>query len=188
MTYLLIRPGGLASDTLVIGNDLPSQQAKLAFSSGLARSVKLSCLETSLDRHLLKNRDISRYLLLGKKLPIGRDAVLRNLGELFSLRGHVNLHSELLDYPDFCWSNGQMETYFMKISKNLDMSPRIAVFNKKLDYANQLAEVLRNHLHEQHSLKLEWCIILLIAVEIAFECLHYAERLGWIHLPSNKSD
>ena len=47
------------------------------------------------------------------------------------------------------------------------------VLNKKLDYANELSSVLREHLSEQHSLKLEWGIIVLIAVEVAFETLHW---------------
>lgn len=149
----------------------------------MAKSVKLACLETLLDAHLDKNRHIPEVLSVGKKLPLSRAAILQNYGELFSLRGLVNLHSELLDSPDFVWSNHKMEEYFDKISKNLDVKPRIAIFNKKLDYANQVAEVLRNHLHEQHSLKLEWCVIILIAVEIAFEVLHYLERLGLITIP-----
>lgn len=155
-------------------------QAKLAYSSGLARSVKLACLEVKLETHLNKNKGVPELLLRGRKLPFGRAVILQNLGELFSLRASLNLNSEMLDSPDFCWSSQKMEEYFDRISRNLDVRPRIAIFNKRLDYANEVAEVLRNHLHEQHSLKLEWCIIILISVEIAFECLHYAEKLGLI--------
>ncbi|KAI8828517.1 hypothetical protein BJ741DRAFT_625912 [Chytriomyces cf. hyalinus JEL632] len=168
--------GGIVNDTIVIGSDLPQDQYKLAFSSGLARSAKLASLENLLDAHLDKNREIPDLLLLGKKLPLGRSTILKSLGELFSLRGHVNLHSELLDLPDFCWSSSKMEDAFSEISRNLDVRARIAIFNKKLDYANELAEVLRNHLHEEHSLKLEWCIIILISVEIAFEVVHFIDR------------
>ncbi|KAJ3099536.1 hypothetical protein HDU97_002979 [Phlyctochytrium planicorne] len=172
----LYAPSGISADTIIIGYDLPPHQSMLAFSSGLARSAKLASLENLLDTHLDKNRHIPNVLLLGKRIPMGRAAVLRSLGELFSLRGHLNLHSELLDSPDFCWSSSRMEACFERISRNLDVRPRIAVFNKKLDYANELAEVLRNHLHEQHSLKLEWCIIILISVEILFSAIHYIEK------------
>jgi uncharacterized Rmd1/YagE family protein len=174
--------GGIVADTIILGEELPLNQAKLAFSSGIARSVKLACLESLLEMHLNKNRKIPTLLLKGKKLPFGEDEVLRNLGELFALRGSVNLHSELLDSPEFVWSNALMESYFEKINKNLDVKPRIAIFNKKLDYANELAEVLRNHLNEKHALKLEWFIIILICVEIAFEVLHYAEKLKIIEI------
>ncbi|KAI9346113.1 hypothetical protein BDR26DRAFT_916569 [Obelidium mucronatum] len=169
--------GGIHNDTIIIGSDLPQDQYKLAFSSGLARSAKLASLENLLDGHLHKNREIPDLLLKGKKLPLGRHAIMKSLGELFSLRGHVNLHSELLDLPDFCWSSPKMEDAFSAISRNLDVRARIAIFNKKLDYANELAEVLRNHLHEEHSLKLEWAIIVLISVEIGFEVVHYWEKM-----------
>lgn len=76
-----------------------------------------------------------------------------------------------------------MEDLFDKMTKNVDLRARIGVFNKKLDYANEIAEVLRNHLHEKHSLNLEWCIIILISVEILFSTLGYVERLGWVEIP-----
>ncbi|KAJ3221761.1 hypothetical protein HK099_003151 [Clydaea vesicula] len=172
----LSQPGGLIGDLLVIGHDLPQHQSKLAFSAGLTRSVKLASLEEQLDKHLNKHKHIPEILLKGKKLPLSRSKVLQNLGELFSLRGQVNLHSELLDSPDFCWSTTKMEDYFDRISRNLDVRPRIAICNKKLDYANELAEVLRNHLHEEHSIRLEWIIIILISVEIVFNVIEYCER------------
>lgn len=42
-----------------------------------------------------------------------------------------------------------------------------------IDYANELATILREHLSEKHSLTLEWMIIILITVEVAFEGLHW---------------
>ncbi|KAJ3103252.1 hypothetical protein HK100_004239, partial [Physocladia obscura] len=80
--------GGIVNDTIVIGSDIPADQYKLAFSSGLARSAKLASLENLLDAHLHKNRNIPNLLLRGKKLPLGRHTILKSLGELFSLRGH----------------------------------------------------------------------------------------------------
>ncbi|KAJ3228504.1 hypothetical protein HDU81_006154 [Chytriomyces hyalinus] len=70
-----------------------------------------------------------------------------------------------------------MENAFSDVSRNLDVRARIAIFNKKLDYANELAEVVRNHLHEEHSLKLEWMIIWLISIAIGFETVHYMDRI-----------
>ncbi|KAI8898617.1 hypothetical protein BC833DRAFT_589253 [Globomyces pollinis-pini] len=169
------QPGGMSTDTIVLGSDLSIEQAKFVYSAGITRSVKLGSLENLLEVHLTKNKHIPKTLLLGKHLGISRDQMLRNLGELFQLRAMVNLNSDLLDLPDFCWSSSQMELYFEMISKNLDVRPRIAVFNKKLDYANEIADMIRNHLHEQHSLKLEWAIIILISVEILFSVLHYLE-------------
>ncbi|KAJ3343447.1 hypothetical protein HDU93_008106 [Gonapodya sp. JEL0774] len=178
----LNEPGGMSGDTILIGADLPPSQSALAFSSGLSRSVKLAALEALLDRHLAENRSVPRFLAKGRRLPMGQKEVLSKLGELLVFRGSVNLHSELLDAPDFCWSNPRMENYFESTSRNLDVRPRIAVFNKKLDYANELAATLKDHLSERHSNNLEWIIIVLIAVEVVSEAVHYAERLGYVDL------
>jgi uncharacterized Rmd1/YagE family protein len=40
-----------------------------------------------------------------------------------------------------------------------------------MDYAQDIANVLRERLSETHGLRLEWIIILLIAVEVGFEVL-----------------
>ena len=164
-----------AKDTLILGGNLAMDKAMLVYSAGLIRSAKLSSLEYLLDEHLDKNRIIPDILLSGKKIPIKQHFMLRNLGELFRLRAQVNLNSELLDLPEFCWSSIEMESCFQSISRSLDVRPRIAIFNKKLDYANEVAEFLRNHLHEEKLLKLEWAIVLLICVEILFSTLHYFE-------------
>ncbi|KAL3901291.1 MAG: hypothetical protein SGCHY_000708 [Lobulomycetales sp.] len=103
---IFARAGGLYGETIMIGKDLSRAESKL---------VKLGALETRLDHHLDKNRNIPEILLQGKRLPIDRSAILRNLGELFSLRGHVNLHSELLDSPDFCWTSAKMEDFFNQV-------------------------------------------------------------------------
>ncbi|KAJ3309152.1 hypothetical protein HDV04_000431 [Boothiomyces sp. JEL0838] len=172
--------GRMENDLLVLGNDFPIGKQMFAYSAGISRSVKLASLEVMLEDHLSKNKHIPAILLSGKKLPVNRAKMLKNLGELFHLRSLVNLNSDLLDLPDFCWGSTNMENCFESISRNLDVRPRIAIMNKKLDYANEIAEVIRNHLHEQHSLKLEWAIIILISVEIAFSTLHYLETGSFI--------
>lgn len=51
------------------------------------------------------------------------------------------------------------------------------VMNVKLGHCVELMELLKSHLNEKHSARLEWIIIILIMVEVGFELLHYIERL-----------
>jgi uncharacterized Rmd1/YagE family protein len=55
--------GGLSGDTIIIGNELPQSEAKLAFSAGLSRSVKLGSLETKLHLHIDKVFEMKRIIL-----------------------------------------------------------------------------------------------------------------------------
>ncbi|KAJ9063529.1 hypothetical protein DSO57_1000107 [Entomophthora muscae] len=167
----------MAGDVIYLEETPDVMLYKLAFSHGLARSAKLSVLEDLLDS-LLKS--MSHYPLIlqdGKKIPLTRKEILHKLGDVFLLRGLLNLQSEsFLDTPDYYWSKPQLERCYDAVSKNLDVRPRISILNKKLDYANELTGLLREQLSEAHSHKLEWCIISLITVEVLFEIAHYVDR------------
>ncbi|KAJ1977356.1 hypothetical protein H4R35_002333 [Dimargaris xerosporica] len=168
---------GIANDTIVIGPRPDPLLAKLAFSHGVARSAKLAVLEGLLDRYLNSTANIPRILQRGHKIPWSRSQVLQQLGQLLSFRSMLNLHSEsFLDTPEYYWSKPQLEAYYDAISRNLDIGTRTRILNTKLDYANELAGVLREQLSETHSLNLEWCIIILITVEVIFELAHYWEK------------
>jgi len=162
---------GILGETILIGRESESESSiysKLAFSNGIARSTKLAVLEEQLDNYLDSTREIPRILARGNKLPWGRQKTLQKVGELLAFRGELNFHSELVETPDLYWAKPQLEEYYNRISKNLDVAVWITILNKKLDYANELAGTLRSDLSEKHGLALEWGIIGLIAIEVVF--------------------
>ncbi|KIW02922.1 uncharacterized protein PV09_05968 [Verruconis gallopava] len=168
--------------------------AKIAFSSGLARSTKLAVLERLTEAYVVSTRSIptimsrgtplpfNRPIFLrkiceklgfGSRLPFSRPFILRKTGELLSIRAQLNLYSELTDsLPDLFWDSRHelgLENYYELTGKALDVNVRIKVLNEKLGYAQEIASVLRETLSERHDLRLEWIIILLIAIEVVFE-------------------
>ncbi len=162
----------IESETLVLPSDEPSIKAKLAFSNGIADSVKLATLERLLQEYIAKVKDIPTALCTNGKINLTREQVLHLIGELLHFRSVLNLRSELLDTPELYWSEPDLEQIYLRTSRLLETRTRINILNRKLDYANEMAQLLRSHLSEQHSLKLEWGIIALIAVEVAFELFH----------------
>ncbi|CAN6607757.1 MIOREX complex component 10 [Trichomonascus vanleenenianus] len=149
---------------------------KAAFSSGLARNTKLAALEFSLEKYIEKIKIISQKLATGGKLGMRSDDALKITGQLLLIRGQLNLYSELIETPDLYWSEPQLEALYTLISRKLDVAPRIAILNKKLDYASELVGILKTHTSEQQSTRLEWMIIILIMVEVCFEIVHFLER------------
>ncbi|TGZ76475.1 hypothetical protein EX30DRAFT_375463 [Ascodesmis nigricans] len=149
--------------------------AKIAFSSGLARSTKLAVLECLLDDYLATTSNIPRLLSKGSRLPFTRSFILRKTGELLQFRAQLNLYSELTDsLPDIFWDSRHdlgLEGYYGAVGRALDVDVRIRQLNEKLDYASGIVEVMREQLSERHSLGLEWMIIVLIAVEVGFEII-----------------
>lgn len=149
--------------------------AKIAFSSGLARSTKLAVLESLLNEYLETTSTIPLLLSRGSRLPFTRSFILCKTGELLQFRAQLNLYSELTDsLPDLFWDSRHelgLEGYYEAVGRALDVDVRIRQLNEKLDYASGIVEVLRERLSERHSLRLEWIIIALIAVEVGFELM-----------------
>lgn len=152
--------------------DLDSALAKIAFSSGLARSTKLAVLESLLSDYFESTRSIPAVLARGGRMPFSRSFISQKTGQLLSIRAQLNLYSELTDsLPDLFWDSRHelgLEGYYDQVSKALDTNIRIKVLNEKMDYAQEIASVLRQQLSEKHGIRLEWIIILLIAVEVSF--------------------
>ncbi|KAJ5540061.1 hypothetical protein N7513_008393 [Penicillium frequentans] len=187
----------IKGDTIILGTKsgdqgseitFPQQQSidtvltKVAFSSGLARSTKLAVLETLLSNYFESTRTIPTLLSKGSRLPYTRDFILRKTGQLLSVRAQLNLYSELTDsLPDIFWDSRHelgLEGYYEQVGRGLDVGIRIKLLNEKMDYAQEIASVLRERLSETHGLRLEWIIILLIAVEVGFEVLRlWKERV-----------
>lgn len=187
----------IKGDTIILGTysdhgslegPPPAQQTvdtvltKVAFSSGLARSTKLAVLESLLANYFESTRPIPTLLSQGSRLPFTRDFVLRKTGQLLSVRAQLNLYSELTDsLPDIFWDSRHelgLEGYYDQAGRALDVGIRIKLLNEKMDYAQEIASVLRERLSETHGLRLEWIIILLIAVEVGFEVLRlWTERV-----------
>ncbi|MCJ1421035.1 hypothetical protein MMC32_007397 [Xylographa parallela] len=147
--------------------------AKIAFSSGLARSTKLAVLENLLDEYFESTRSIPTMLSRGKGLPFTRSFVLQKTGQLMSIRAQLNLYSELTDsLPDLFWDSRYelgLERSYDQVGRALDVGVRIKTLNEKVDYAQEIASVLRAQLSEQHGNRLEWIIIALITIEVGFE-------------------
>ncbi|KAF2018336.1 DUF155-domain-containing protein [Aaosphaeria arxii CBS 175.79] len=154
--------------------------AKIAFSSGLARSTKLAVLESLLSAYQDSTRLIPTMLAKGesislgrKNVPFTRSFILRKTGELLSIRAQLNLYSELTDsMPDIFWDSRHelgLGEYYDQVGRALDVGVRIKVLNEKIGFAQEIASVLRESLSEKHGLRLEWAIIALIAVEVVLE-------------------
>ena len=169
--------------------------AKIAYSSGLARSTKLAVLESLLNDYFESTKSLPVQLSKGGKLPFRRSFISQKTGQLLSIRAQLNLYSELTDsLPDLFWDSRHelgLEGYYDQVSKALDTNIRIKVLNEKMDYAQEIASVLRQHLSEVHGVRLEWIIILLIAVEVVFairkEIMEYRENRASSQRLSNKS-
>lgn len=168
----------MQGDVLVIQGKNENQKLleMAAFAIGLLRSTRLSILEESLERHIQLSRDNSEALSKGHRLQTNEADILKLTGRLFLIRGKLNLYSELIETPDLYWSEPTLERIYDSVSRRLDISLRIGIMNRKLDYTTEEQRALLSVLNEKKGTRLEWIIIILIMVEVCFETFHFVEN------------
>ncbi|XP_051942852.1 required for meiotic nuclear division protein 1 homolog [Hippocampus zosterae] len=142
---------------------------KFAFSNALCLSVKLAIWEVSLDNFVESIQSIPETLKSGTRVKLSSAEVMQKIGELFTLRHCINLSSDLLLTPDFYWDRENLEKIYDKTCQFLSINRRVKVVNEKLEHCTQLTDLMRSHLSEKHSLRLEWMIVILITIEVLFE-------------------
>ena len=140
--------------------------SRLAVSHGLAQSVKLAIFESVIQKTIDTTKNIPEQLAARGKIPLSKREIRKKMGELFIERSSVNLHSDILDVPEFFWDHSEVEPLYTMIANHLDLETRIEVLNQRLDIVHDLFEMLGNELNHQHSSKLEWIIIWLIVIEV----------------------
>lgn len=178
MNYAYADPGKRSH--LKDGDIILAQEAgnldKYTFSNAMAQSVKLGIWEASLNRYVDSIEFVTEDLRAGKRIQMSQHEVLKKQGELFALRHRINLTSDLLDTPDFYWERDDLENLYQQTCGYFSIAKRTKVMNERLNHCLELVSILSSHLSDRHHVRLEWMIIVLIMVEVAFEALHYVER------------
>jgi len=154
----------IINDEIVLANNSPL--TLLAASHSLAQSVKLDAFEKSVDRTVESMRHLPEQMAKQGKIGLSRRQIRRKMGELFIERNSINLHSDILDKPEFFWVYPDVEPVYTMIANYLDLSPRVEVLNQRLGVVHELFEMLNSELNHQQSSRLEWIIIILIFIEV----------------------
>lgn len=152
------------SDTIALHEDDP--YLKLSISYGLCQSVKLTFFENSVDKSIEANKHIPREIIRTGKIQYSRKNLAIKIGELLEERNLINLHSTILDTPEFFWRRPKYEPYYEMAVNFMDIEFRLSVLNKRLEVLHDLYGVLSNELQHLHTSRLEIIIILLILIEV----------------------
>lgn len=154
----------IEEDEILLQNK--SSPTKLAISYGLAQSVKLTIFEEAIQKTIVYSQQIPAGLAKRGKISLSHREISKKMGEIFLERSFVNLHTEILDTPEFFWDNPELEPFYKRTIHYLDVSKRIEILNRRLAVVHDLFEILSNELKHQYSARLEWTIIILIVIEV----------------------
>jgi uncharacterized Rmd1/YagE family protein len=149
-----------------------SEYIKLSLSHALAQSVKLMVLELSVSKILEKTSSIQKELANTGSVSLSKKEISKQIGQLFSERYSINLHSDILDTPEFFWRRPSYEPLYLMTAEFQDISVRQGILNHRLDIIQELYNILSNELNYKHSARLEITIVVLIAIEVVLAFSH----------------
>eukprot|EP00744_Colponema_vietnamica_P018464 GILI01026062.1.p1 GENE.GILI01026062.1~~GILI01026062.1.p1 ORF type:complete len:361 (-),score=70.57 GILI01026062.1:36-1118(-) len=167
MEFCMGDQSSICNHEAVLQSDDPVEMLSISFA--FAQSVKLAVFEEAVETTINKTKHIPENLARTGHISLARDDISRKIGELFVERSYVNLHSDILDTPDFFWERDEWEFVYKRARKYLDLNNRVEVLNKRLDIIKELYDMLNDELHNQHASKLEWIVIYLILIELIIE-------------------
>ncbi|CEJ89354.1 Putative Sad1-interacting factor 2 [[Torrubiella] hemipterigena] len=146
--------------------DKNNYMVKLAISHALAQSVKTSLFEELISSTVETCKDIPTQIALTGKIALSRSQINMQIGELFILRINIHLNGSVLDTPELFWVEPQLEPVYQAVRSYLEMDQRVGLLTDRLDVIADLLAVLKDQLSHGHGEKLEWIVIVLIAMEI----------------------
>jgi uncharacterized Rmd1/YagE family protein len=169
------------------GTDTSILSEKLVASQTLMKSALLDVFVNRAETQIQSLQQITNQLAIDGSFSKHMSWIFRRrlrimVGRLLQLRGMVNLHSDILDEPNFV-REAHSQLYH-QLWRNFSMESRISLLNKRLDYANEVTHVLEETSSHNQTLLIEILIVLLIFIEvypILVDFFFYvAETQGWI--------
>jgi uncharacterized Rmd1/YagE family protein len=145
---------------------LKNSGEKLALSYALAQSSKLFVFESKVLNSLEDTRVLPRELAIRGSISCSKKDLNMLIGQLFVEQTEVNLFSNILDSPDFLWEDDEHSPAYSYLRSYLEVDDRVALLNSRLGVMRELLDVLTSQVENSNSSRLEWIVIVLIAVEI----------------------
>lgn len=155
------------NDTLYLPKDFDIYN-KLAVSYAIAQSTGISDLETKVEETEKLIEYLPKELAENGKTSLSDKKLKQLIGTVLQKKHDINLEPNLTITPDYFWEYPETETFYHKVSRNLEITSRIALMNKKVEVLQETLAVLRDESNARHSATLEWIVIWLIVIEVCF--------------------
>mmetsp|Transcript_7635 Transcript_7635/g.7725 ORF Transcript_7635/g.7725 Transcript_7635/m.7725 type:complete len:498 (+) Transcript_7635:238-1731(+) len=150
--------------------DYTSAKSRLSVSFAIAQSAVLAIFEARIESKTEGYRYIPEALAARGKVKLSAKKLGGMIGEVYVIRHDVNLHSEILDTPDFFWKeDASIQDQYMLTVRYLEMENRTEILNKRLDMLRELLCVLQQQHENAHAMKMEWIVIWLIIISVVLE-------------------
>ena len=158
------RPEGFVDGALVV-QSLSLEKLQLV-ADVLSKSALLGHYETRIAGDFDRIEPLALELERNGRLRGGSRAHVKRIGALLLVESRMVGRAEIGDKPELLWEHPELERLYALLETEFEIRERLAALERKLDLVARTVRTLVDLIHAKHSLRVEWYILGLIAVEI----------------------
>jgi uncharacterized Rmd1/YagE family protein len=131
----------------------------------LAKSTVLAHHEERVANVFDRIERLATELRRGATSARGRDLV-REIGGVLQIQSQTVGRVEVTEKPEITWDHPELDRLYERLALEYELRDRDLALTRKLDLAARGAQTYLDLLISRRSLRLEWYIVILIAIEI----------------------
>ncbi len=143
-----------------------SEERLLVIADALAKSVALGRDERRVNAVFDTIEPFAAELASKGRPPWRRKSMLELIGQTLLVRHRVSGRVAVEDKPDVLWDRPDLERLYARLEDEYELEARGRTLNAKIDVIGETARALTDLIDADRSVRLEWIIIVLIAMEI----------------------
>jgi uncharacterized Rmd1/YagE family protein len=137
-------------------------------SLAMAKSVALEHFDLEVAKAMSRVQPVHRQLEAEGRMQLHQRDVLKAVGFALGVRAAVLQNLTLFEPPPETWSSEGAATLHDRLFANLDLFERLDAIEQKLRFLSDVNEMVMDLLNNRKAHRLEWIIIVLIAIEIIY--------------------
>ena len=165
----------ITNDAATVPRFDPELAASICFV--LAKSVALERIEEQLDVVLDEVEGLIAQLDQGK-LSLSDKRLAKLASSILNFKYKSIAHIMVLDKPDITWESVEVDRFYLTLAALFELNQRYGEIRHKTETLLSITEVFSSLSHARRATRLEWIIIVLIAIEIVIYLLEIALRHG----------
>lgn len=139
----------------------------------LAKSVSLEMIEFEVGRLLDEIEVVVNHLYHGR-LGVSDEKLAKMSASFLSFKLDTISYIMLLDKPDITWVNEEASSLYDELSTLFELDDRYEKVEQKMGTLKDITEVFSGLAHAKRGNRLEWAVIILIAIEIVISLVEMA--------------
>jgi len=132
----------------------------------IGQSVALEYYEVLTDELITSSKVYILELEQRGKLSISKNNLLKYIGKVLNVKNSIVDNLYILDDPNLVWDNKDLSLLNRNLKANFDINPRFKDLDYRLGIIEDNLKLFTDVLNVRESSRLEWVVIILIALEI----------------------